>query len=70
VSKALSEEIDCLSVLVDRFNLKFNPKQLDEYKKELRHHVENGLVRNLHAVLYTELAMNIENSQREMTGNK
>jgi mitofusin len=70
VSKALSEEIDCLSELVDRFNSKFNPEQLNEYKKELHHHVENGLVRNLRARLSTALAMNIENSQREMTGNK
>jgi len=67
VSKALSEEIDFMSVLVDRFNWPFNSKQLDEYKEQLHHHVENGLVRNLHAVVYAELANNIENSQREMT---
>jgi mitofusin len=72
VSKALSEEIRRLSVLVDEFNLPFHSEQLvlNVYKKELHHHVENGLVRNLHAMLYTELAKNIENSQREMTGNK
>ena len=70
MSKALSEEIDCLSVLVDKFNWPFHPEQLIEYKKELHHHVENGLVCNLRAMLYTELAKNIENSQREMTGNK
>ena len=70
MSKALSEEIDRLSVLVDEMNLTFRPEQLDEHKKELRHHVENGLVHNLRARLFTEFAKNIENSQREMTGNK
>ena len=58
-------------MLVDEFNLPFHSEQLvlNEYKRELIHHVENGLVRNLRASLSTELAMNIENSKREMTGN-
>ena len=70
MSKALSEEICHLSVLVDEFNLPFHPEQLNEYKKELHHHVESGLGSNLCARLSTELEMNIENIQREMTGNK
>ena len=59
-------------MLVDEFNLSFHPEQLvlNVYKKELHHHVENGLGSNLRARLSTALAMNIENSQREMTGNK
>ena len=57
-------------MLVDEFNLPFNPEQLNEYKKELHHHVESGLGSNLCARLSTELEMNIENIQREMTGNK
>ncbi|XP_023718994.1 transmembrane GTPase Marf isoform X2 [Cryptotermes secundus] len=69
VSKALSEEIRRLSVLVDEFNLPFHPEQLvlNVYKKELHTHVENGLGSNLRARLSTALAMNIENNQREMT---
>jgi mitofusin len=72
VSKALSEEIRRLSVLVDEFNVPFHPEQLvlNVYKKELHHHVESGLGSNLRARLSTALALNIENSQREMTGNK
>jgi len=72
VSKALSEEIDRLYVLVDKSDFPFNPEErdLNVYKKELSHHVENGLGSNLRARLSTALAMNIENSQREMTGNK
>ncbi|XP_069681371.1 transmembrane GTPase Marf-like [Periplaneta americana] len=68
VSKALSEEIRRLAVLVDEFNLPFHPEQLvlNVYKKELNLHVENGLGSNLRARLSTALAMNIENSQREM----
>lgn len=70
VSKALSEEIRRLSVLVDEFNLPFHPEPLvlSVYKKEIHSHVENGLGSNLRARLSTALAMNIENSQREMTG--
>lgn len=69
VSKALSEEIRRLSVLVDEFNLPFHPEPLvlNVYKKELHSHVENGLGSNLRARLSTALAMNIENSQKEMT---
>jgi mitofusin len=71
VSRALSEEICYLSVLIDEFNVPFQSEQgaLNRYKRELFHHVENGLDRNLRARLSTALAMNIENSQREMTGN-
>ncbi|KAF6213510.1 hypothetical protein GE061_011230 [Apolygus lucorum] len=69
VSKALSEEIRRLSTLVDEFNIPFHSEQLvlNVYKKELHHHVENGLGSNLRARLSTALAMNIEASQREMT---
>ena len=70
VSKALSEEIRRLSVLVDEFSIPFHPEPLvlNVYKKELHLHVESGLGSNLRARLSTALAMNIENSQREMTG--
>lgn len=69
VSKALSEEIRRLSTLVDEFNLPFHPEQLvlNVYKKELHSHVENGLGSNLRTKLSSALAMNIENSKREMT---
>ncbi|KAJ8873529.1 hypothetical protein PR048_024347 [Dryococelus australis] len=69
VSKALSEEIRRLSVLVDEFNVPFHPEPLvlNVYKKELHGHVEHGLGSNLRARLSTALALNIENSQREMT---
>ncbi|KAK6620405.1 hypothetical protein RUM44_006806 [Polyplax serrata] len=69
VSKALNEEIRRLSVLVDEFNLPFHPEPLvlNVYKKEIHAHVENGLGSNLRARLSTALAMNMENSQREMT---
>jgi mitofusin len=72
VSSALNEEIDHLSKLVNEFNLSFHPEQpgLNVYKRELYRHVEKGLVSNLCARLSTALATNIENSQREMTGNK
>jgi len=66
VSEALSEEISCLSVLVDEFNLPFHPEQpgLNMYKRQLYHHVENGLVSKLCERFSTALAVNIENSQR------
>ena len=72
MSKALSEEIDCLSVLVGEFNFPFQPedRHLNLYKKELYRHVENGLVSKLRARLSTEFAMNIATIQQEMTGNK
>jgi hypothetical protein len=72
VSTAFSEEIGHLSVLVDEFNFPFHSKQpaLDQYKRELIHHVKNRLGSKLHARLSIELAKNIENSRREMTGNK
>lgn len=69
VSKALSEEIRRLAVLVDEFSVPFHtdPLVLNVYKRELHTHVENGLGSNLRARLSTALALNIENSQREMT---
>ncbi|XP_032454224.1 transmembrane GTPase Marf isoform X5 [Nasonia vitripennis] len=69
VSKALNEEIRRLAVLVDEFSVPFHPEPLvlNVYKRELHVHVENGLGSNLRARLSTALALNIENSQREMT---
>ncbi|XP_030762717.1 transmembrane GTPase Marf [Sitophilus oryzae] len=69
VSKALTEEIRRLSTLVDEFNLPFHPEPLvlNVYKKELHLHVETGLGSNLRARLSTALAMNMEQSQTEMT---
>lgn len=69
VSKALNEEIRRLSVLVDEFNVPFHTEYvvLHAYKNELHKHIENGLGSNLRARLSTALALNIENSQREMT---
>ena len=69
MSEALREEICHLSVLVDEFNLPFKPEQ-SEYKIKLHHHIENELGSKLRARVSTELETNIENSQREMTGNK
>ncbi|XP_015372851.1 PREDICTED: transmembrane GTPase Marf-like [Diuraphis noxia] len=68
VSKALNDEIRRLSTLVDEFNLPFHPESLvlNVYKKELHSHVESGLGSNLRAKLSTALAMNIDQSQREM----
>lgn len=45
VSKALSEEIRRLAVLVDEFSVPFHPESLvlNVYKRELHTHVENGL---------------------------
>ncbi|XP_011259031.1 transmembrane GTPase Marf isoform X2 [Camponotus floridanus] len=69
VSKALSEEIRRLAVLVDEFSVPFHPEPLvlNVFKRELHAHVENGLGSNLRARLSTALALNMENSQREMT---
>ncbi|XP_026461618.1 transmembrane GTPase Marf [Ctenocephalides felis] len=68
VSKALSEEIRRLAVLVDEFSLPFHaePLVLNVYKRELHAHVENGLGSNLRARLSTALAMNVEAAQKEM----
>lgn len=68
VSKALSDEIRRLSVLVDEFDTPFHPEALvlNVYKRELHQHVEKGLGSNLRSRLSTALAMNIESSQREM----
>ncbi|VVC32473.1 Hypothetical protein CINCED_3A005529 [Cinara cedri] len=68
VSKALSDEIRRLSVLVDEFNLPFHsdPLVLNAYKKELHSYVESGLGSNLRARLSTALALNIDQSQKEM----
>lgn len=45
VSKALSEEIRRLAVLVDEFSVPFHsePLVLNVFKRELHSHVENGL---------------------------
>lgn len=45
VSKALSEEIRRLAVLIDEFNVPFHPEPivLNMYKREIHAHVENGL---------------------------
>ncbi|TGZ51170.1 Transmembrane GTPase Marf [Temnothorax longispinosus] len=69
VSKALSEEIRRLAVLIDEFSIPFHPEPLvlNVYKRELHTHVENGLGSNLRARLSTALALNMESSQREMT---
>lgn len=69
VSKALSEEIRRLGVLVDEFNASFHADDLvlNVYKKELHSHVEAGLGSNLRARLSTALALNMESSQKEMT---
>jgi len=56
-------------MLLDKFNSPFKPTQ-DDYMRELHHHVKNGLGSKLHERLSTELETDIENSQREMTGNK
>ncbi|XP_050531113.1 transmembrane GTPase Marf isoform X2 [Daktulosphaira vitifoliae] len=68
VSTALSDEIRRLSILVDEFNLPFHsdPLVLNVYKKELNNYIEKGLGSNLRAKLSTALAMNMEQSQRDM----
>lgn len=68
VSRALNEEIRRLAVLVDEFSVPFHPEPLvlNVYKRELHAHVEQGLGSNLRARLSTALAMNMEQSQREM----
>lgn len=45
VSKALSEEIRRLAVLIDEFSVPFHPEPLvlNVFKRELHAHVENGL---------------------------
>lgn len=45
VSKALSEEIRRLHILIDEFNVPFHPEPLvlNVYKRELHSHVENVL---------------------------
>lgn len=70
VSKALSDEIRRLSVLVDEFHAPFHsePLVLQVYKKELHNHVEACLGSNLRARLSTALALNMEQSQKEMIG--
>lgn len=70
VKRALSEEIRRLSVLVEEFNAPFHadPLVLNLYKRELHAHIESGLGSNLRARLSNALTMNIESSQREMTG--
>ncbi|XP_021949224.1 transmembrane GTPase Marf isoform X2 [Folsomia candida] len=69
VSKALSEEIRRIGVLVDEFPNQFHgdPMVLNVYKKELHSYCEKGLGQNLTARLNSALVMNMENSQKEMT---
>jgi len=57
-----------LSVLVDEFNLPFQPEELvlNVYKIELHSHVEAGVVSNLRTKLSTALAKHIDQCQREM----
>lgn len=64
----MSDEIRRLYVLVDEFNSPFHsdPLVLNAYKKELNSHVETGLGSNLRARLSTDLAMTMEQSQKEM----
>ena len=69
MSTELREAIYYLPVLLDVFNLPFKPAQY-EYIVELHRHVENGLGSKLRERLSTELETDVENSQREMTGNK
>nr|CAG4650746.1 EOG090X01A3 [Simocephalus serrulatus]SVE94079.1 EOG090X01A3 [Simocephalus serrulatus] len=68
VSKALNDEIRRLSVLVDEFHAPFHSESLvlQVYKKELHNHVEACLGSNLRARLSTALALNMEQSQKEM----
>lgn len=68
MSKALSDEIRRLSVLVDEFDLPFHsdPLVLNVYKKELHSHVETGLGSNMRGRLSTALALNIDQSKKEM----
>lgn len=68
VSRALSEEIRRLAVLVDEFSVPFHsePLVLNVYKRELHSHVEQGLGSNLRARLSAALATNIEHGQAEM----
>lgn len=68
MSKALSDEIRRLSVLVDEFQAPFHsdPLVLGVYKKELHSHVEACLGSNLRARLSSALALNMESSQTEM----
>nr|CAG4643729.1 EOG090X01A3 [Lepidurus arcticus] len=69
VSKALSEEIRRLSVLVEEFRAPFHHDALvmQVYKKELHGHVESCLGSNLRARLSTALAMNMESAQKAMS---
>ena len=69
MSTALSAEISQLSELVDEFNFPFHSEKpaLNEYKRKIFHHVENGLGSILRAMLSTDLATDIENIQQEMT---
>nr|CAG4651598.1 EOG090X01A3 [Triops cancriformis] len=69
VSKALSEEIRRLSVLVEEFRAPFHHDALvlQVYKKELHGHVESCLGSNLRARLSTALAMNMESAQKTMS---
>lgn len=68
----MSDEIRRLSVLVDEFHAPFHSESLvlQVYKKELHNHVEACLGSNLRARLSTALALNMEQSQKEMIGTQ
>lgn len=68
VSRALSEEIRRLAVLIDEFSVPFHaePLVLNVYKRELHAHVEQGLGSNLRSRLSAALATNVEHGQVEM----
>lgn len=64
----LNDEICRLSVLVDEFNVPFNPETLcsNIYKRELDTHIESGLECILLARLSVVFAINIAKSQKEI----
>ncbi|CAB4054310.1 MFN2 [Lepeophtheirus salmonis] len=68
VGKAMNEEIQKLSVLVDEFEHPFHsdPTVLNVYKTQLNKYLESGVGSNLKSRLSTDLQMNIEKHQQEM----
>jgi mitofusin len=69
VSSALTDEIRRLSALVDEFDRPFHPDPhvLNNYKKELHAHVENGLGRNLQIRCSTALITTVHEATHNMT---
>lgn len=63
VSKALSEEIRRLAVLIDEFSVPFHtdPVVLNVYKRELHTHVENGLGIIIFKFIYSLYFYSIKN---------